>query len=87
MHVLPRQAGSTPAWAGARGNARPAGRRKTPHFTEGVTIMESNAENVNVTHTGYRSKYLKTKVDDKHLVVVKVTSPYQEDAKTPFLKK
>lgn len=32
--VLPRQAGSTPAWAGARGNARPTGRRKTPHFTK-----------------------------------------------------
>lgn len=48
--------------------------------------MESNAENSNVTHTEYRSKYLKTKVDDKHLVVVKVTSPYQEDAKRPFSK-
>ena len=47
--------------------------------------MESNAENVNVKHTEYRSKVVQTKFD-KHLVVVKVTSPYQKAAKRPFSK-
>ncbi|MYF98274.1 hypothetical protein F4212_03940 [Candidatus Poribacteria bacterium] len=46
--------------------------------------MASNEENV--TYTEYRSKPLRSKIDDKHLVVVKVTSPYQEDAKRPFSK-
>ena len=48
--------------------------------------MASNDDNVDVTYTEYRSKTLQSKVDDKHLVVVKVTSPYQEDAKRPFSK-
>ena len=48
--------------------------------------MESNDDNVDVTYTEYRSKTIQTKVDNKHLVVVKVTSPYQEDAKRPFSK-
>lgn len=46
--------------------------------------MASKEENV--TYTEYRSKPLRSKIDDKHLVVVKVTSPYQEDAKRPFSK-
>ncbi len=48
--------------------------------------MESYTENSDVTFTEYRSKSQQSKVDDKHLVVVKVTSPYQEDNKRPFLK-
>lgn len=48
--------------------------------------MESNVEKVNVTHTEYRSKYVQTKFENKHLVVVKVTSPYEEDSKRLFSK-
>ncbi len=48
--------------------------------------MASKDENVDVAYTEYRSKSLQTKVDNKHLVVVKVTSPYQEDVKRLFSK-
>ncbi len=48
--------------------------------------MESYTENSDVKYTEYRSKTLQSKVDNKHLVVVKVTSPYQEDVKRLFSK-